>query len=182
MPGQEIDYRPITHITADAIGPAGKRVFYLQAWQRDRSITLLIEKTQVQLLAVALERFLEELHQNHPQLSPESGDYDEQDMHMHPPIEPLFRAGEMGLGYDEGEDLLILQVRELLEEEEGQPEPKEEDARVVRLWCTRSQLKALSRWGLEMSARGRPTCPMCGEPIDAEGHFCPKGNGHKKLG
>ena len=31
----------------------------------------------------------------------------------------------------------------------------------------------------EVVAAGRPTCAMCGEPIDPEGHFCPRRNGHR---
>ncbi len=177
MPGKEFDVRPVTHITADAIGPAGQRVFYLQGWEREHNVALLVEKSQIQLLAVAVDRFLEEVHQKYPQLSPEASDYEEADMHISPPVEPLFRGGEMGLGYDVENDLLILQVRELVEEEEGDPE----QGRLVRFWCSRSQLRALARWGLELASRGRPSCPMCGEPVDPEGHLCPKGNGHKRL-
>ena len=25
---------------------------------------------------------------------------------------------------------------------------------------------------------GRPICPMCSQPKDPEGHFCPRSNGH----
>lgn len=44
MPGTEMDIRPVTHITTDAIGQPGKRVFYLQGWQDERTITLIVEK------------------------------------------------------------------------------------------------------------------------------------------
>ncbi len=27
-------------------------------------------------------------------------------------------------------------------------------------------------------ASGRPPCPLCGAPLDATGHICPRGNGH----
>ena len=27
-------------------------------------------------------------------------------------------------------------------------------------------------------AGGRPICPLCGSPIEPEGHMCPKSNGH----
>jgi len=30
-----------------------------------------------------------------------------------------------------------------------------------------------------VAGQGRPICGNCGEPIDPEGHFCPKRNGHK---
>jgi hypothetical protein len=37
-----------------------------------------------------------------------AGEYIEDKMHIHPPVDPLFRVGEMGLGYDEENDFLIL--------------------------------------------------------------------------
>ena len=61
MPRFEMDLDPVEHITADAIGPPGQRVFYLQAWQGTRTISILIEKTQLQSLAIAVEQFMGEL-------------------------------------------------------------------------------------------------------------------------
>lgn len=174
MPRQEIDLRPVTHIMADAIGPPGKRVFYIQGWENDRTITLIVEKIQVQSLAVGAERFLAEITEKFPGLSEASPDYVEEKMHIHPPVDPLFRVGEIGLGYDADNDLVVLVARELLEE--GQ-DP--EEGAVVRFWCSRAQLRAMCNWGVEVASRGRPICPQCGEPMDPEGHFCPKKNGHQ---
>lgn len=173
MPRVEIDLRPVTHIMADAIGPPGKRVFYLQGWQDDKTITLIVEKVQIQSLAVGLEQFLAEIQEKFPHLPEASSEFVEEKMHIHPPVDPIFRVGEMGLGYDAENDLLVLVAREMVPEGQNQ-----EEAGVVRFWCTRSQLRALTHWGLEIASRGRPLCPQCGEPIDPEGHFCPKKNGH----
>lgn len=174
MPAEEIDLQPVTHITTDAIGQPGKRVFYIQAWQGTRTISLIVEKIQVQSLAIGLEQFLAEVGQRFPNLPEAPADYIEDQMRIRPPVDPLFRVGELGLGYDATNDLVVLVAREVLGEED-QPE----QARVVRFWCTRSQLRAMCHWGMEVAARGRPLCPQCGEPMEPEGHFCPKKNGHK---
>ena len=174
MPRIEIDLHPVSHITADAIGQPGKRVFYLQGWQGERTVTLIIEKVQIQSLAIGLEQFLAEIHEKFPDLPEAVSEYQEEQMHIHPPVDPLFRVGEIGLGYDSDNDLLVLVVREIVAEGS---EP--EETGVVRLWCTRSQLRAMAHWGMEVASRGRPLCPQCGEPMDPEGHFCPKKNGHK---
>src|SRR5512135_3275023 len=108
MPPQEIDLRPVTHITTDAIGQPGKRVFYIQAWQDERTITLIIEKLQIQSLAVGVEQFLVELNRQFPDLAESSASYEEDKMHIHPPVDPLFRTGELGLGYDAEDDLIVL--------------------------------------------------------------------------
>ncbi len=173
MASQEIDLRPITHIMTDAIGPPGKRVFYIQGWQGDRTVTLIVEKIQIQSMGVGVEQFLEEVHERFPDLSEASAEYQEDKMHINPPVDPLFRVGEIGLAYDSDNDLVILVARELLSEEQDP-----EEGRVVRFWCSRSQIRAMSRWGMELASRGRPICPQCGEPMDPEGHFCPKRNGH----
>lgn len=174
MPPQEIDLNPVTHITTDAIGAPGKRVFYIQAFQSERSITLIVEKVQIQSLAVGYEQFLQEIQQRFPELPEASEDFDDAQMRINPPVDPLFRTGELGLGYDSDNDLVVLVARELLTEEQS-----EDEASNVRFWCTRSQLRAMCRWGMEVVARGRPTCPQCGQPMEPEGHFCPKRNGHK---
>ena len=172
--GEEIDLQPVSHITTDAIGQPGKRVFYIQAWQGTKTITLIVEKIQVQSLAVGLEQFLAEIQQRYPDLPDAENDYDEARMRIQPPVDPLFRVGELGLGYDMDSDLVVLVARELVGEEEDA-----EQARTVRFWCSRGQIRAMCRWGMEVASRGRPLCPQCGEPMDPEGHFCPKKNGHK---
>lgn len=169
------ELRPVSHITTDSIGPAGKRVFYLQAWKGDRTVTLIVEKFQIQTLAVGVEQFLAEVNGKFRDLPAASAEYDEDKMRIHPPVDPLFRVGQVGLGYDAAEDLVALELRELVQE--GDEEVAEQ--RVARFWCSRSQMRALVNWGLEVAARGRPLCPQCGQPMDPEGHLCPRKNGHK---
>ncbi len=171
-----IDLNPVTHITVDAIGQPGERVFYLQGKSPDQVITLLIEKFQVQTLALAVENLMSELHEKAPHLPEASADYEEEDMILEPPLDPLFRVGELSLGYDPGQDLLILIAKEvalnMTDSEESEPSE-------IRFWCTRSQLWAMSRWGIELASRGRPVWPSTGEPILPPGEFSPKNNGHK---
>ncbi len=170
----EIELNPVSHITTDAIGQPGKRIFYLQAWQNERTVTLIVEKIQIQSLAIGLEQFLAEVNERYPDLPDAPAEFQEDAMRINPPVDPLFRVGEFGLGYDAENDLLVLVARELLPEG---ADPAE--IGTVRFWCTRAQLRAMAHWGMEVASRGRPVCPQCGEPMDPEGHFCPKKNGHK---
>jgi len=176
MPRSELDLNPVQHITADAIGQPGHRVFYLQGWRADdiTPVTIIIEKIQLQTLATGLEQMLTEVAHQNPALTGFAGEYDADKMHISPPVDPLFRAGEMGLGYDADQDLIVILVREIVAED-GDPE----EASVVRFWCTRQQAGWLAAWSAEVVQRGRPICPQCGQPMEPEGHFCPKKNGHK---
>ena len=173
MPRFEIDVDPCDHITADAIGKPGQRVFYIQAYQDQRTITIIIEKAQLHSLAIGIEQFLAQVNEQNPTITEASGDYVEEVMRINPPVDPLFRVGEIGLGYDKERDLIVLFAKEILTEEDDP-----ETAAVIRFWATRTQVRMLSRWGMEVISRGRPICPQCGQPEEPEGHFCPKKNGH----
>jgi uncharacterized repeat protein (TIGR03847 family) len=172
----ELDINPLEHIRVDAIGTPGVRVFYIQGWRATdpQPVTIIIEKIQLQSLALGGEQMLTELARQKPELTVPVTQYDPDKMRITPPLDPLFRAGEMGLGYDADRDLIVIMVREIVLEG-GEPE----DAAVVRFWCTRAQIRLLVDWGNEVVKRGRPICTQCGQPMEPEGHFCPKKNGHK---
>jgi uncharacterized repeat protein (TIGR03847 family) len=165
------DLNPVVYITADAVGPPGQRVFYLQASQGDTLVTLVLEKEQVQALAISVEQMLEELEKRRPQSAGEIELISQYDLVLREPIEPAFRVGQLGLGYDEEADLLIVVAQELTDDSE--------EMSVARFWATRAQMKALSEHSLNVVQAGRPTCPLCGQPMDPEGHFCPRRNGHQ---
>ena len=175
MPPQEFEFKPVSHITTGTIGPPGERVFYLQARKDEERVTLIVEKTQIQSLAIGVHKFLEELAKAEPDLPAASAKYEEDEMALDTPVDPAFRVSQIGLGYDDKSDLMIVVAREL-PPEEGEAE----EGSIARFWTTRSQLLALAHFSLEVANRGRPICGNCGEPIDAKGHFCPKRNGHKR--
>lgn len=170
----EFELDPVSHITTDAIGKPGERVFYLQARTPEQVVTLLIEKAQIHSMSAGVAEFMDELAGQYPNLIEASADFDEEKMHIQPPVDPLFRAGDLGMAYDEERDLVCLIAREIL----GGDQPQD-DAREVRFWCTRAQILACVSWGQVVASRGRPVCPQCGEPMDPAGHFCPRKNGHK---
>ncbi|KAF0109015.1 MAG: hypothetical protein FD146_59 [Anaerolineaceae bacterium] len=177
MPRYELDLNPVTHVTADAIGQPGQRVFYLQAWRESdpQPVTVIIEKVQLQALALGIEQMLAEVARQTPGLVLPPVDYDAEKMRIHPPVDPAFRAGELGLGYNADHDQIVIFTREIAVEGE-----EEDQAAIVRFWCSRKQARQLAAWGTEVIHRGRPICPQCGQPMEPEGHFCPKKNGHKK--
>jgi uncharacterized repeat protein (TIGR03847 family) len=174
MPYEVYDLNPVDRITTDAIGEPGQRVFYIQARKGVQLITLICEKEHVAALATAIEHLL---------LSLSDGDADavvEPDpvilggMELEYPLEPAFRTGRVNLGYEQGSEMLVIIAYELLaEDEDAIPS-------VARFWATAAQMRAFGIHGQEVVASGRPTCAMCGEPIDPSGHFCPRRNGNRK--
>jgi len=167
---EQIELNPASHITVGTVGSPGKRVFYLQGSKGHDLITLIIEKQQASMLASSLESLLEELSKESP--GEEAHETAWTDMRLREPIDPLFRVGNMGLGYNEEKGRLVVVAYELVEEDE--------DPNAVTFWISRSQAQSLIQHCLEMVEAGRPICGNCRQPIDPEGHFCPNRNGHAK--
>lgn len=167
-----IDLEAVQRLTAGAVGPRGQRVFYVQVRRGNRLITLLAEKEQVRALAEAVSRLLDSLAEKNPRLTT-SDDMLITDMSLEEPIEPEFRIGQMGLGYDAERDMVILLVQSLADEDD---EPLR-----ARFSASRPQMRALSSHAAQVVAAGRPICGNCGRPIDPSGHFCPQRNGHGPI-
>jgi uncharacterized repeat protein (TIGR03847 family) len=169
------DLHPVTHFTIDALGAPGRRTFLLQAADEERVVTLVIEKEQALALAGAIQELLIHVAEQYPERAiPQEPPA--LDLSLREPLDPSFRAGELGLGYDEHEDMLVLIARAVAEE------GREDEAPMVRFWLSRPRGRAACLHALAVVAAGRPLCPLCGEPMDPQGHWCPRGNGHGKRG
>lgn len=168
---REFELNPVTFITVGTIGPPGQRVFHLQAGTEDELVTLIIEKEQTRALAEAVSQLLEEIAEQ-LELAPADPKAGQMDTDLHEPILPAFQVGRMGVAFDEETSMVVVVAQELL------PEDADEEASVARFYATRDQMLVLSEYALEVVEQGRPICPLCGQPEDPEGHFCPKRNGH----
>lgn len=175
---EPLEFDPTEFVTIGTIGPPGKRVFYLQAGRRGDMVTLVIEKEHAASLAAGIAQILEEVAEklDRETLAPSM---EGRDMALREPIKPLFRVAQMGLGYDGERDQMVLVVQELvLAGEEDWSEESDVEPKVVRFYVSCEEMLALSRHIEEVVTSGRPICGNCGNPIDPDGHFCPKSNGH----
>lgn len=173
MPYQVFDLHPVERITTDAIGEPGKRVFYLQARKGRNLVTLICEKEHVAALSLAIDQLLLSMADEDADAVIEPDPVLEEGMDLEMPLEPAFRVAEVNLGYDQVSGHLVIIAYELL------PEDDDSTPSVARFWATPAQMRAFSIHGQQVVAAGRPLCSMCGEPIDPEGHFCPRKNGHR---
>lgn len=170
------DLNPVDYIIADAVGEPGKRTFYIQARAGKQSVSLILEKQEVNNLAGSVLQLLAELEEKYDDLPPvvrtKKVVYPEQ------PVEPTFRIGQLLIGYDEDDDRIWLIAKALVVNDEGTViDPDDERVPSVRMVATRQQMHTLSEHALEVVARGRPICPLCGRAIDRQGHFCPRTDG-----
>lgn len=161
-------FQPATILRVNAIGAPGERTFFLQGGDEDRLVTLLVEKVQVQVMAAGAIRLINQIEAEKFEFEKSLGKYDESEMQLALPLDPLFRVDEVALGYDEEKDLLLLQVTE---------EGSEDERQQVMFWVTREKMHGLALWALELANRGKP------EPPQQEKHsgngFRHSNNGHK---
>ncbi len=170
-------------VTVGTVGPVGERMFVLQVREGLTLVTLKLEKTQVSALARFLGRMLGELERP-GELPPGA------ELELESFDEPDFVVRSLGVSYDDDADRIIL-VADEIDRTEAEGEGEElfalaDDLEVepdtggsVRLTMTREQAAALAIRGTELVEAGRPPCPLCGYPLDARGHVCPRTNGHR---
>ncbi len=157
-----VELNPTSHITIGAVGEPGQRAFYVQGSQGSQTISLLIEKEQASVLASSFESLLKELKDKHP---PEARRTDETiwtDMNLREPVEELFRVGNMGVGFNEETDQIVLVAYELVAEEV--------DPNVVSYWISREQARLLIAHVNKLVRSGHF--------FDPGSQFSPKKNGH----
>jgi uncharacterized repeat protein (TIGR03847 family) len=163
---QSFDFDEVESFTTGTVGPPGQRVFYLQARAAAGLLTLRLEKQLVAALVARLVALLADLPPTGPvAAAPE----------LTEPVVDQWIVGALGVSYDEVDDRFVLLADELVDEEAG------EEGATARLRITREQATAFVAHGAQVVAAGRPSCPLCGGPIDPEGHVCPRSNGHRPL-
>lgn len=151
-----------TQVAIAAIGEPGNRVFIMQIRESATSLTVKLEKTQVAGIVQYIALMLGDLDRlGH---LPEAAA-------VIPPIEPRFAVGEIGVEYREEADIVVIQLTEMAEDEDQR-------AKIV-LQITKELAGTLAIQGTGLIEAGRPTCPLCGFPIEPEGHPCPRTNGFR---
>jgi uncharacterized repeat protein (TIGR03847 family) len=148
--------------TVGTVGPTGERMFMLQCTKGRSVLTVKVEKQQVALLATYLSRLVREL--GRPGELPNDLDFDEF-------VDPEWVVGMVGVSYDDGSDRLVVVIEELVDDDET--------GNVVSISLTREQAAAFAIRATRLVEAGRPPCPLCGLPLDADGHNCPRTNGHR---
>lgn len=169
MSPQFLALSQVEFITIGTVGPPGRRTFYLQAAQGDLLVSLVIEKEHAAALSLGIYELVQQLG------GVQDGALLPADMELREPLRPMFRVANLGLGYDEEKDAIVIVAHAMGVGEEGEyPE--------VHLWGSRAQMFALSQRAAEVVAAGRPRCPLCDEPLmPGERHVCVRDNGHDKF-
>ncbi len=168
---------------AGTVGEPGNRTFFLQARDGSRIVSVALEKVQVAALAQRLDELLDELERRGVEGAAENDALVGDPGPLDEPINEAFRVGTLTLGWDTGDDLVLVEAQELVDEEEAGDEPADDDDEegpdVLRIRVTALTAREFVARAVRVLASGRPPCPLCGEPLDPQGHLCPRRNGHR---
>jgi uncharacterized repeat protein (TIGR03847 family) len=167
---------------AGTVGQPGERTFYLQASGSGRTVSVALEKVQVTLLTDRLEELLGEVQRRLGVPLPERGPDEDLDP-LETPVEEEFRVGAMGLAWDGDEQLVVVEAQAAGEEPADEStilEDVEEGPDVLRVRITAETARAFIDRARRVLAAGRPPCPLCGLPLDPDGHICPRQNGYRR--
>ena len=190
MAGQLFEFEFPDRFVAGTVGQPGERTFYLQATSGARVVSVALEKVQVALLAEKLEELLDEVRrrQGADSAVPAAAPRELDDVApLGTPIEEEFRAGTLALAWDDDDGSVLVEAQSI----EGQPaddpetgEPVVADGTeftgdMLRVRMRPDVARAFIRRAQRVVAAGRPPCPLCGNPLDPEGHVCPRQNGHR---
>ncbi len=178
MPRRLFVFDPPDRFAVGTVGPPGQRTFYLQASGNGSIVSVSLEKVQVAVLAERLDTLLDELDRRGltdssvDRSGPDEGPLDE-------PLNELFRAGTLSLGWDADRPAIVIEAREGGEDEtEVEVDDDDPDGPdVVRVRLAPGQARDFVESAERIIAAGRPPCPMCGQPLDPQGHLCPRRNG-----
>jgi uncharacterized repeat protein (TIGR03847 family) len=185
MTHQVYAFEPPERFVAGTVGPPGERTFFLQARGGGRLISVALEKVQVALLAEKLEELLTEAQRRFgielPRADAEPADNDP----LETPVDEEFRVGTLGLAYDVDSATVVIEAiaaGEGVLEGESEDEMEEQLAHLdrLRVRLTPAATRAFIDRARRVVAAGRPPCPLCGQPLDATGHLCPRHNGYHR--
>lgn len=189
-------FDPPDRFVAGTVGEPGQRTFFLQARSGTMITSVALEKQQVQILGERMGELLDELiaseegaQETVPAITPVSlVDTDP----LEQPIVEEFRAGTITLSWDADAGRIVVEVFPVAEVEVEIPleaaeqeladlpieEPEPEELLLVRM--PPGMARAFATRTESVVAAGREPCPFCGNPLDPQGHLCPRANGYRR--
>jgi uncharacterized repeat protein (TIGR03847 family) len=179
MPTRVHEFAWPDRVIVGTIGLPGARTFYLQVRAGTQIMSIAMEKQQSALLAEKIDELLDQLItiENNPYSVPTSTPIELVDNDQLEAVQEQFRTGAMSLGWDPTTAQIVIEAHPVTdidadENDESHDEngPNETEMLLVRMPV--GTARAFAKRTREVVGAGRPICPLCGYPIDADGHIC----------
>lgn len=180
MPTRVHEFDWPDRVVVGTIGPPGARTFYLQVRTGTQVVSVALEKQQSAQLADKIDEILDQLMtvEGNPFSVPtgtpaELVDNDDLDA-----VHELFRTGAMSLGWDPTTAQVVIEAYPLTDDDDSDDDDgssEEDDAYDTEMLLVRMPVgtaRAFTKRTREVVGAGRPACPLCGYPMDADGHTC----------
>jgi uncharacterized repeat protein (TIGR03847 family) len=142
-------------------------------------VSIALEKQQSALLAEKIDEILDQLMtvEGNPFSVPTSTPIELVDNDQLEAVQEQFRTGAMSLGWDPTTAQVVIEAYPIsdVEADDDDESLDEDDAEATEMLLVRMPVgtaRAFAKRTREIVGAGRPTCPLCGYPIDADGHIC----------
>ncbi|WP_284991402.1 DUF3090 domain-containing protein [Arthrobacter sp. efr-133-TYG-120] len=177
MPTRVHEFAWPDRVVVGTIGLPGARTFYLQVRAGTQIVTVALEKEQSALLAEKIDEILDQLItvEGNPFSVPTGTPVELVDNDQLESVEEQFRTGAMSLGWDPTTAQIVLEAFPITDADADDNDNDEDSANETEMLLVRMPVgtaRAFAKRTREIVGAGRPTCPLCGYPIDADGHIC----------
>ncbi|QDY90515.1 DUF3090 domain-containing protein [Arthrobacter sp. UKPF54-2] len=179
MPTRVHEFAWPDRVVVGTIGLPGARTFYLQVRAGKQIVSIAMEKQQSALLAEKIDEILNQLStvEGNPFSVPTSTPIELVDNDQLEAVEEQFRTGALSLGWDPTTAQVVIEAYPITDVDvDDNDEPLDEDGTdVPEMLLVRMPVgtaRAFAKRTREIVGAGRPACPLCGYPIDADGHTC----------
>ncbi len=176
MPARVHEFEWPDRIVVGSVGRPGSRTFYLQVRDGGHSTSVALEKEQTAALAEKIDEILDQLMAADGNRSSVPADVAVELVDNEPldqPVEEQFRAGSMHLGWDPVTAQVVIEVFHADAEDGAEDAPgffEPSEALLVRIPV--GAARAFAQRTRQVVWSGRPLCPLCGQPVDEDGHVC----------
>lgn len=179
MPTRVHEFAWPDRVVVGTIGLPGARTFYLQVRAGTQIVSIALEKQQSALLAEKIDEILDQLItvEGNPFSVPTSTPIELVDNDQLEAVQEQFRTGAMSLGWDPTTAQVVIEAYPItdVDADDDDESPDEDGANEPEMLLVRMPVgtaRAFAKRTREIVGAGRPTCPLCGYPIDADGHIC----------
>ena len=157
----------VTRFAVDAIGEPGHRVFLLQIEGEEQLRTLKTEKQSVASLAESITELLEDIT---------GFGHLPDDLDLTAPLDVAWNTGAMSVAWDPISERFHIEIGSSLWETGNLPDGEDS---LASIRITKEQAAAFAIKVRLLVESGRPPCPLCGYPLEPDGHACPRTNGYR---
>jgi uncharacterized repeat protein (TIGR03847 family) len=179
MPTRVHEFAWPDRVVVGTIGLPGARTFYLQVRAGTQIVSIAMEKQQSALLAEKIDEILDQLItvEGNPFSVPTSTPIELVDNDQLEAVQEQFRTGAMSLGWDPTTAQVVIEAHPIADvdaddNDESLDEDGTEEPEMLLVRMPVGTARAFAKRTREIVGAGRPACPLCGYPIDADGHIC----------